>query len=70
MLSNVNDYLVESAPIIESGPVPVESQINHFVDCCINNTPCICEGWQAIEVMKIIEGIYESAKTGKAVHYE
>ena len=70
MLSNVNDYLVESKPIIESGSVPFESQINHFVDCCINNTPCICEGWQAIELMKIFEGIYQSAETGKAVHYD
>ncbi len=70
LLSNVNDYLVESKPIIQSGPTAFETEINHFVDCCINNTPCICEGWQAIELMKIFEGIYQSAVTGKAVSYE
>lgn len=69
LLSNVNDYMVESQPIIGNEPVAFEEQINHFVDCCMNNTPCICQGEQAIELMKIIEGIYRSAQEGQSVRY-
>lgn len=71
LVSNMHTYMTESKPIIKD-PVgtPFEPEINHFVDCCIHNTPCICEDWQAIELMKIIEGIYKSATTGKSVRYE
>lgn len=70
LLSSVNDYMVESKPIIKNNLNPFDYEIDHFVDCCINNTPCICEGWQAVELMKVIEGIYKSAETGKIVSYE
>lgn len=54
------NYLTESKPTMVSAASPFEGEVNHFVDCCRNNTPCICQGWQAIELMKIIEGIYKS----------
>ena len=70
LLSNVNDYMAETKPIIDKGATAFGAEINHFVDCCLNNTPCICQGQQAIELMKIIEGIYRSAETGQSVRYE
>lgn len=70
MLSAVNDYMVESKPCVDKGPSLFGAEINHFVDCCINGTPCICQGWQAVELMKIIEGIYRSAETGQSVRYD
>lgn len=69
MISNVDDYMVESKPIINNSVSMFETEINHFVDCCINNTKCICEDWQGIELIKVIEGIYKSAETGKPVAY-
>ena len=70
LLSNVNDYLTESKPVMKDNPSAFQSELDHFADCCLNNTPCICQGWQAIELMKIIEGIYQSAATGQSVHYD
>lgn len=69
MLSNMNDYMVETKPVIENYVNPYDGEVNHFVECCMNHTACICEGWQAIELMKIIEGIYQSAETGQVVSY-
>lgn len=70
LLSNMYDYMVDSKPNIYTRNTMFEDAINHFVDCCLNNTKCICEAWQGIELMKIIEGIYKSAETGKPVIYE
>ena len=70
LLSKVDDYLMESKPIIEGDTGEFQAEVNHFVDCCLNNTPCICQDWQAIELMKIIEGLYLSAATRQSVRYE
>ena len=43
------------------------NEINHFVDCCINGTECICKLDEAVAVMEVVDAIYESAKTGKPV---
>lgn len=42
-------------------------EINHYVDCIINGTPCIAPAKDGIEMMKILTAIYESAKTGHEV---
>ena len=69
LLSNMSNYMSETKPVIEDYVNPYDGEVNHFVDCCINHTDCICEGWQAIELMKIIEGIYKSAESGMPVIY-
>ena len=70
LLMNMQDYMTEVKPDIETNDNPYEKAINHFVDCCVNGTECICPGWQGIELMKVIEGIYKSAETGMPVIYE
>lgn len=70
LLTNIQDHMAETKPVIGTEPVAFEEQINHFVDCCVNGTPCLCQGEQAIELMKIIEGIYRSAETGRSVRYD
>lgn len=69
LLSNIEDFMAETKPVIGNEPVAFEEQINHFVDCCQNGSPCICQGEQAVELMKIIEGIYRSAEEGRPVCY-
>ena len=69
LLTNVNGYLLESSPVIKEKARAFENEINHFVDCCVHDTPCIVEMHQAIELMKIIEGIYRSADSGQPVVY-
>lgn len=69
ILSNMDGYLMESSPIIENAGNSFEREVNHFVDCCIHNIPCVCEAHQPLELMKVIEGIYRSAETGQPVVY-
>lgn len=43
------------------------AEIAHFVDCVANGTPCRAKAEDGIEVMKILDAIYESARTGHEV---
>jgi predicted dehydrogenase len=42
-------------------------EIDHFVDCIINGTKCKSPAEDGIELMKILDAIYESARTGHEV---
>ena len=46
-----------------------ERSINHFIDCCLNRTKPLVTLEQSMIVQKIINGIYTSAETGKAVNF-
>lgn len=65
-----NDFLadikIDTANYKESADL-FESEINHFVDCIVNGTKCIAPAEDGIEIMKILDAIYLSAKTGHEV---
>ena len=42
-------------------------EINHYVDCILNGTECISPACDGVEMMKILNAIYESTKTGHEV---
>lgn len=42
-------------------------EIDHFVDCVMHNTPCRAPAEDGVEIMRILEAIYESARTGHEV---
>jgi predicted dehydrogenase len=42
-------------------------EIEHFIDCVVNGTPCLNTAEDGLEIMKILDAIYESAKTGHEV---
>lgn len=63
-----NGYLMDNKPVLTDNTDVFEAEINHFVDCCINGTPCICPAWHGAQLMKIISAIYESAETGMPVY--
>ena len=42
-------------------------EINHFVDCVLNGTECIAPAEDGVEIMKILDAVYESARTGHEV---
>lgn len=44
-----------------------QAEIDHFVDCCLNGTKCISPAEDGVVIMKILDGLYESARTGKSV---
>lgn len=49
---------------------PVPSSYHEFVDSIIAKRPPMATGEQGIKVMKILDGIYESAATGREVRYD
>ena len=44
-----------------------DNEINHFVDCIINGTECKSPADDGVEMMKILDAVYESARTGHEV---
>jgi predicted dehydrogenase len=44
-----------------------ENEINHFVSCLTDGTPCISTAEDGIDIMRILDAIYESAGTGHEV---
>lgn len=44
-----------------------EAEVFHYVDCIMGRAQCIAPGEDGLEIMKILDAIYESAKTGHEV---
>ena len=44
-----------------------DAEMEHFVDCVKNGTECIAKAEDGVVIMKILDGIYRSAKTGHEV---
>lgn len=44
-----------------------KNEINHFVDCCLNNNESIAPVEDGVAIMKILCAIYESARSGREV---
>ncbi len=42
-------------------------EMAHFVDCCLGNCECISPAEDGVALMRILDAIYESAKTGHEV---
>ncbi|NLL70433.1 MAG: Gfo/Idh/MocA family oxidoreductase [Epulopiscium sp.] len=66
-----NDYFTETKPIIQAGSDHMDNifvrEIKHFVECVLEGIPCRNPGEDGVEIMKILDAIYESAETGKEV---
>ncbi len=68
--SEMNDYMTDvklAAPTALSFDGLFEREINHFVDCILTNTPCRAPAEDGVLLMKILDAIYESARTGHEV---
>ncbi|MDF2986811.1 MAG: oxidoreductase [Eubacterium sp.] len=71
--SELNDYMVniglsnETALSFEG---LFENEINHFVSCIKDGIQCISTAQDGIDIMRILDAIYESAKTGHEVILE
>lgn len=44
-----------------------ENEINHFIDCLNGRTACLAPAEDGVWLMKILDAVYESAKTGHEV---
>ncbi len=66
--TEMNDYLVDVTPAHNTAlsfDGLFENEIAHFVDCIVNGTECKSPAEDGVELMRIIDGIYRSAKTGR-----
>lgn len=70
MYTELNDYLanvqLDTQTALDFDGL-FEGEINHFVDCVANGTKCIAPAEDGIELMRILDAIYESARTGHEV---
>ena len=62
----LSDVKINKRNYKEAGDFFVE-ELAHFVDCINNGTKCKNPAEDGIEIMKILDAIYESAKTGHEV---
>lgn len=68
--TDMNGYLVDVTP---SGDTSLsfqglfQKEIDHYVDCLLRGNECRSPAGDGVELMKIIDGIYESARIGREV---
>ena len=70
LYTEMNGFMVDVDPKLKNYKYAGDlfaDQIAHFVDCILNGTPCRATADDGIVVMKILDAIYESARTGHEV---
>ncbi len=70
IFSSMSGYMTNislTAPTALSFDGLFQREIDHYVDCVRNGTPCRNPAEDGVTLMKILEGIYESARTGHEV---
>lgn len=71
---NSGPYLTDTRPVIDpelnrSRP-NIGAQNAHFIDCIRSGGPCLSPAEDGLEMMRIIDAIYESARLGREVAVE
>lgn len=70
MYTEVNDYL---ADVSLAMPTALDfnglfaNEVNHYVDCIMNKTACKSPAEDGVALMRILDAVYESARTGHEV---
>lgn len=71
--TDINGFMTDASIItsnyIESKDL-FQAEMEHFVDCCLNGTKCMSPAEDGVVIMKILDALYESARTGKSVDIE
>jgi len=70
LYTTVNDYMADidvKTANLKGGQDMFVAEMAHFIDCVKNGTECRAKAEDGIAVMKILDAIYESARTGHEV---
>ena len=69
-LASMLGEFVEVPPIDEGLPheQPIINEILHFAECCQEGKEPISSGKDNLNTMKIVLGMYESARTGTVIN--
>ncbi len=70
LFTEMNDYLVdvsfnENTSLSFDGLF--QREMDHFVDCAMGNAECIAPAQDGVDLMRILDAVYESARTGHEV---
>lgn len=68
--TTINDYIADAkihTGNLKGGGNYFDKEMAHFVDCCLGRCECKAPAEDGVVVMKILDAIYESAKTGHEV---
>ena len=63
------DTLVQSNPLFEKND-PFGDEINHFIHCVQTNSIPLIDGEQGYEVLKMLQGIYDSSEKQEEISFE
>ncbi len=70
IFTDMNDYMVDVGFTQSTGlsfDGIFKREIDHFVDCVVNGTAPRAPAQDGVEIMKILDAVYKSAKTGHEV---
>ena len=67
LFTDVNNYLADVNLTTNPPAVSHDAEMAHFVDCVANGTECLAKAEDGLVIMKILDAIYESARTGHEV---
>ncbi|MEG0385235.1 MAG: Gfo/Idh/MocA family oxidoreductase [Solibacillus sp.] len=74
IISEANETIVNMHPQVDhlsfNFEHAFETEVNAFVKSCLNGEASEAPVEDGVEIMKILEGIYESARLGKEISYE
>ena len=72
LITEKNNTILNSTPQVDNLGFDFEksfaNEIDHFVECCIEGKETIAPIADGVEVMKMLNAVYESAKQGKEVY--
>jgi len=72
LVTEKNNTILNSTPQVDNLGFDFEksfaNEIDHFVDCCLEGKDTIAPIADGVEVMKMLNAVYESAKIGKEVY--
>ena len=73
LYTDMNDYMVTASlpnSVLMSFDDLFAREIDHFVDCALGKAECIAPAEDGVMLMKILDAVYESARTGQVVQID
>lgn len=69
LYSQMNGYMTDVTPVCppESFAGEFQAEIDHFLHCISTGEPCRSPAQDGVEIMRILDAVYESARTGHEV---
>ena len=69
LYSEMNGFMTNVTPVCppESFNFEFQEEINHFVHCLSTGEPCRSPAEDGVQIMRILDAVYESGRTGHEV---